>query len=192
MLNSERRSSPGTPMWSFQSIVSHTASSWSESRGITSSTVLFTSMTASSETQVMDKLHPFFITLEYLNTCEFSFKAGPLKYLAELEEWRHENRGLALLLAADSLIRKKVHRVSSDQPKKFSTFSAALLEVLTNHTRVRSWTSSSRRRQAPLRRRPRSELVRHHCLLHQVQPRPRRIAIGVLARKLSFSRPKQF
>ena len=52
-------------------------------------------MTASSETQVMDKLHPFFITLEHLNTCEFSFKAGPLKYLAELEEWRHENRGLA-------------------------------------------------------------------------------------------------
>ena len=44
----------------------------------------------------MDKLHAFFITLEYLNTCEFSFKAGPLKYLAELEEWRHENRGLAL------------------------------------------------------------------------------------------------
>ncbi|CAL1128101.1 unnamed protein product [Cladocopium goreaui] len=135
MLNSERRSSPGTPMWSFQSIVSHTASSWSESKRITSSTVLFTSMTASSETQVMDKLHPFFITLEYLNTCEFSFKAGPLKYLAELEEWRHENRGLALLLAADSLIRKKVHRVSSDQPKKFSTFSAALLEAKKNRNR---------------------------------------------------------
>ena len=92
--------------------------------------------TASSESQVMDKLHAFFITLEYLNICEFSFKAGPLKYLAELEEWRHENRGLALLLAADSLIRKKVHRVSSDQRKKFGTFSAALLEVLTNHKQL--------------------------------------------------------
>ena len=93
-------------------------------------------VTASSESQVMDKLHAFFITLEYLNICEFSFKAGPLKYLAELEEWRHENRGLALLLAADSLIRKKVHRVSSDQRKRFSTFSAALLEVLTNHKQL--------------------------------------------------------
>eukprot|EP00435_Cladocopium_sp_Y103_P034728 s2383_g9.t1 len=91
---------------------------------------------ASSETQVMDKLHAFFITLEYLNICEFSFAAGPLKYLAELEEWRHENRGLALLLAADALIRKKVHRVSSDQRKKFGTFSAALLEVLTNHKQL--------------------------------------------------------
>ena len=91
---------------------------------------------ASSENQVMDKLHAFFITLEYLNICEFTYKAGPLKYLAELEEWRHENRGLALLLAADSLIRKKVHRVSSDQRKKFGTFSAALLEVLQNHKQL--------------------------------------------------------
>eukprot|EP00435_Cladocopium_sp_Y103_P021205 s1508_g5.t1 len=91
---------------------------------------------ASSESQVMDKLHAFFITLEYLNICEFTFAAGPLKYLAELEEWRHENRGLALLLTADSLIRKKIHRVSSDQRKKFSTYSAALLEVLTNHKQL--------------------------------------------------------
>ena len=41
---------------------------------------------ASSETQVMDKLHAFFVTLEYLNICEFSVAAGPLKYLADLEE----------------------------------------------------------------------------------------------------------
>ena len=91
---------------------------------------------ASSETQVMDKLHAFFITLEYLNICDFTTKAGPLTYLAELEEWRHENHGLALLLAADSLIRKKVHRVSSDQRKSFPTFSAALVEVLTNHKQL--------------------------------------------------------
>ena len=91
---------------------------------------------ASSESQVMDKLHAFFITLEYLNICEFSVTAGPLKYLAELEEWRHENRGLALLLAADALIRKKVHRISSDQRKTFTTFSAALNEVLKNHKQL--------------------------------------------------------
>ena len=59
-----------------------------------------------------------------------------MKYLAQLEEWRHENRGLALLLAVDALIRKKVHRVSSDQRKQFTTFSAALLEVLTNHKQL--------------------------------------------------------
>ena len=40
---------------------------------------------ASSEYQDMDKLRAFFGTLEYLNICEFTFKAGPLKYLAELE-----------------------------------------------------------------------------------------------------------
>ena len=91
---------------------------------------------ASSEAQVMDKLHAFFITLEYLNICEFSVDAGPLKYLAQLEEWRHENRGLALLLTVDTLIRKKVHRVSSDQRKKFTSFSAALVEVLDNHKQL--------------------------------------------------------
>ena len=91
---------------------------------------------ASSESQVMDKLHAFFITLEYLNICEFTNAAGPLKYLAELEEWRHENRGLALLLTVDTLIRKKVHRVSSDQRKQFTNFSAALLEVLTHQAVV--------------------------------------------------------
>ena len=93
-------------------------------------------VSASSESQVMDKLHAFFVTLEYLNICEFSFEAGPLRYLSELEEWRHENRGLALLLTADTLIRKKVHRVSSDQRKKFASFSAALKEVLTNHKQL--------------------------------------------------------
>ena len=93
-------------------------------------------VSASSESQVMDKLTAFFVTLEYLNICEFSFEAGPLRYLAELEEWRHENRGLALLLTADTLIRKKVHRVSSDQRKKFTSFSAALKGVLTNHKQL--------------------------------------------------------
>ncbi|CAE7505806.1 unnamed protein product, partial [Symbiodinium necroappetens] len=60
-----------------------------------------------SDSDVMDRLHAFFIALEYLNICDFTIEAGPLKYLSELEEWRHDNRGLAVLLAADSLIRKK-------------------------------------------------------------------------------------
>ena len=127
---------------------------------------------ASSETQVMDKLHAFFITLEYLNICEFSYEAGPLRYLAELEEWRHENRGLALLLTVDTLIRKKVHRVSSDQRKKFTNFSAALKEVLTNHKQLwndaRSSAELDKYKQAlqtSAPSSPRSELVRalaHH------------------------------
>lgn len=62
--------------------------------------------------------------------------AGPPKYLAELEEWRHENRGLALLLAVDSLMRKKAHRLNHDQRKTYPTFSSALLEVLVNHKQL--------------------------------------------------------
>ena len=91
---------------------------------------------AASESQVIDKLHAFFVALEYLNVCEFTTAAGPLKYLAELEEWRHENRGLALLLTVDSLIRKKVHRLNHDSRKTYPTFSAALIEVLNNHKQL--------------------------------------------------------
>lgn len=91
---------------------------------------------AASEAQVIDKLHAFFVALEYLNICEFTVAAGPLKYLSELEEWRHENRGLALLLAVDSLIRRKAHRLNYDQRKSFPTFSSALIEVLTNHKQL--------------------------------------------------------
>ena len=71
-----------------------------------------------------------------MNICDFSIAAGPLQYLSDLEEWRHENRGLALLLTVDSLIRKKVHRLSSDQRKKFTTYSSALLEVLNHHKQL--------------------------------------------------------
>ena len=93
-------------------------------------------MAAASESQVMDKLHAFFVALEYLNICDFSVTQGPLKYLEDLEEWRHENRGLALLLTVDSLIRKKVARLMSDHRKKYTTFSKALLEVLENHKQL--------------------------------------------------------
>ena len=91
---------------------------------------------AASEAQVMDKLHAFFVALEYLNICEFSYKAGPLQYLSDLEEWRHENRGLALLLAADTLIRKKVYRLNSDHKQTYQSFSSALVEVFKNHKQL--------------------------------------------------------
>ena len=90
-------------------------------------------VSAASESQVMDKLHAFFVALEYLNICDFTVKAGPLRYLAELEEWRHDNKGLALLLSVDSLIRKKVARLNHDQRKKYGTFSSALVAVLDDH-----------------------------------------------------------
>ena len=84
---------------------------------------------AAPVSQVMDKLHAFLVALEYLNICDFTHAAGPLRYL-------RDNKGLALLLTVDSLIRKKVHRLNSDHRKTYSTFSAALIEVLTNHTQL--------------------------------------------------------
>ena len=107
---------------------------------------------AASESQVMDKLHAFFVTLEYLNICDFSIVHRPLKYLELLEEWRHEHRGLALLLTVDSLIRKKVAKLMSDHRKTYTTFSKARLEVLDNHTmpvQVLSWKSSNRQASRP-------------------------------------------
>ena len=93
-------------------------------------------ISVTSEGDAMDRIHSFFVALEYLNICEFSKDAGPLPYLSDLEEWRHENRGLALLLAADTLIRKKVYRLSNDKRKELPTFLAALLEVLKNHKQL--------------------------------------------------------
>ena len=89
-----------------------------------------------AESDVLDRLHAFFVALEYLNICDFTFAAGPLRYLSELEEWRHENRGLSLLLSVDNLIRKKVVKLNSDKRKFFPTFSDALLEVLKNHKQL--------------------------------------------------------
>ncbi|CAE7236610.1 unnamed protein product [Symbiodinium microadriaticum] len=63
------------------------------------------------------------------------YEAGPLKYLSELEEWRHENEGLSLFFSADSLPRK-VYNFSNDKRKDFPTFSSALKEVLKNHKQL--------------------------------------------------------
>ncbi|CAE7404520.1 unnamed protein product, partial [Symbiodinium sp. CCMP2456] len=67
----------------------------------------------------MDRLHSFFVALEYLNICEFTFGSGSLNCLSELEEWRHENRGLAVLLAANFQNRKKVYKLNNDKRKDF-------------------------------------------------------------------------
>ena len=37
-----------------------------------------------AESDVFDCLHAFFVALEYLNICDFTFAAGPLRYLSEL------------------------------------------------------------------------------------------------------------
>ncbi|CAE7635401.1 TGFBRAP1, partial [Symbiodinium necroappetens] len=73
----------------------------------------------------MDRLHVFFVAHEYLKICNFLVEAGPLKYLSELEEWRHKNKGLS-----------KVYKFSNDKWKDFPTFSSALKEVLQNHKQL--------------------------------------------------------
>ena len=82
---------------------------------------------------LLNRLHALFMALEYLNICAYSRAAGPLKYLQELEQFRGETPGLPQMLAADALIRKKAHRLQSEQRATYGTFSAALVEVLTNH-----------------------------------------------------------
>ena len=67
-------------------------------------------------------LYSIFVTLEYLNICEFSKDAGRLRGPSDLED-----QGLVLLLVADTLNRKKVYRFI--KRKELPTFSSALLEV---------------------------------------------------------------
>ena len=154
---------------------------------------------AASEAQVLDKLHCFFVALEYLNICEFTVAAGPLKYLAELEEWRHENKGLALLLTVDTLIRKKVHRLNHDRRKEFSTFSKALLEVLVNHKQIWNDARSSAEldkqairilRHRTVQQRGRDHQVNVITLLSRHPPSRRRTKRGGSVRRQFSPKPR--
>ena len=84
-------------------------------------------------TTLFNRLHAFFMSLEYLDICAFSRTEGPLKYLQELEQLRSECPGLPFLMAADRAIRKKIFRLLSAQRATYTAFSQALLEVLNNH-----------------------------------------------------------
>lgn len=82
---------------------------------------------------LMNRIHAFFMALEYLNICQYSRGAGPLRYIQELEQFRTECPSLPFLQLADSLIRKKVYRLQAEQREVYSTYQLALQEVLTNH-----------------------------------------------------------
>ena len=83
---------------------------------------------------LLHSVHALFMALEYLNICTYSRAAGPLKYLQELEQFKVDCPGLPYnIVAADALIRKKVHRLQSEQRETYATFEAALAEVLNNH-----------------------------------------------------------
>ena len=71
--------------------------------------------------------------LEYLNICGYSRAAGPLRYMQELEQFRIDCPGLPYVMAADSLIRKKIYRLQSEQRETYGSFQEALLEVINNH-----------------------------------------------------------
>lgn len=82
---------------------------------------------------LLNRIHAFFMALEFLNICQYSRTAGPLKYLQELEQFRIDCPGLPYVMAADSLIRKKVYRLQSEQRETYGSFQEALLEVINNH-----------------------------------------------------------
>lgn len=82
---------------------------------------------------LLNRVHALFMGLEYLNICAYSRAAGPLKYLQELEQFRAECPGLPYLMAADALVRKKIHRLQAEQRQLFPTFETAITEVLANH-----------------------------------------------------------
>ena len=79
--------------------------------------------TLCSADEFMDRLHGFFVALEYLAICEFSVKDGPITYIRELQEFRRETPGLACLFLVDKFFRKKVARLTSDDRCTFMSFS---------------------------------------------------------------------
>ena len=79
-----------------------------------------------TEEEVMDRIHAFFVALEFLSTCAFNDAEGPLLYVRKLCEHRREAPGLQSLLIADKLIRKEMFRLNTNERTKFPTFSSAL------------------------------------------------------------------
>ena len=84
----------------------------------------------------MNRLHAFFMALEFLNICSFNNKEGPMMYLEDLEEFRQDHLGLAVMVKVDKLIRRKVAQLSSDHKDRYPTYSSALLEVLKNRKHI--------------------------------------------------------
>ena len=82
---------------------------------------------------LMNRIHAFFMALDFLNICSYSKAAGPLDYLQQLEQFRVECPSLPFVMMADTLIRKKAFRLQAEQREKYSSYEAALKEVLTNH-----------------------------------------------------------
>eukprot|EP00913_Durusdinium_trenchii_P004667 g4332.t1 len=82
---------------------------------------------------LMNRIHAFFMALDYLNICSYSRAAGPLDYLQQLEQFRIECPSLPFVMMADNLIRKKAFRLQAEQRDKYNSYEAALKEVLTNH-----------------------------------------------------------
>ena len=60
----------------------------------------------------MDRLHRFFVALEYLAICEFSVKDGPITYIQELQAFRRETPDLFRLFWADKFFRTTVARLT--------------------------------------------------------------------------------
>ena len=85
-----------------------------------------------SEPEVFERLHSFFVALEYLNICSFNDADGLLLYYRELQVFNQEAPGLQTLLKADRLVRREVHRLNTDERQSYPTFQEALLFVLKN------------------------------------------------------------
>ena len=88
------------------------------------------SSSVGTEEEVLQRLHAFFMALEYLNICTFNVAEGPITYLKELQYFRQKNSGLEVLLKADKFIRQKVAELNTDERDTYGTFSEALLHVL--------------------------------------------------------------
>ena len=89
-----------------------------------------TIVTIRSEEEFMDRLHAFFVALEYLAICEFSVKDGPITYIQELQAFRRKTPDFACLFRADKFFRKKIARLTIDDRCTFISFSQTLLYVL--------------------------------------------------------------
>ena len=87
----------------------------------------------SSETDAMNRVFAFFVTLEFLGVSRFSkfttkageaneVTGGALDYMAELEKRHRTTSSLQYLVLADMRMRQKVRDLCSEDPVSFPVF----------------------------------------------------------------------
>ena len=100
--------------------------------------------TVNSEDDALNRIHALYTTCEYVGVLAFSKSqvlsgkhvGGALDFIQALEMKRQETPGLHFIVQADYRIRKKVHKLMTEDRHLFATFAVALHHTLLHERNI--------------------------------------------------------